>query len=288
MDKPLFVVFDGNAIVHRAYHAFKHTRPLTVPHTGELVSAVFGFAQMVLKTLGDLTPKCTAVAFDMKGPTFRHREYELYKAHRPPMPDDLANQLGRVRELVEALNIPIYELPAYEADDVIGALCRQAVDEGMRAIIITGDADAMQLVSSEVGVLYPKPGRSFSDTALFDADMVKGKFGVGPELVADYKGLVGDKSDNIPGVPGVGEKTALTLLLKFGDIESIYQRLDEVMPPRVQALLQENRPMAELSKKLATIDQDAPVVFNRELCVTSQYDREQAAAFFAELGFKSL
>ena len=163
MGKPLLVLFDGNAIVHRAYHAFAATKyrqekPLTVSKTGEVVSAVFGFASMLLKVLNDLKPTHIAVAFDKKGKTFRHDMFDQYKAHRPPMPEDLAGQIGRVKELVEAFCIPIFEIEKYEADDVLGTLSRQAVEQGIDSVIVTGDADAMQLVSPGVKVLYPRPG----------------------------------------------------------------------------------------------------------------------------------
>ncbi|MDP6142473.1 MAG: DNA polymerase I, partial [Dehalococcoidales bacterium] len=186
MEKPLLVLFDGNALIHRAYHALP---PLTVRKTGEMVSAVYGFAQMLLKVLSELKPTHYAIAFDKKAPTFRHQLFEQYKAHRPPTPDELINQIGRVRELVEAFHIPIFELDDYEADDVLGTLSHQASQQDTDAIIITGDADAMQLVSPRVKVLYPKPGRSFSDTTLYDETAVSDKYGVRPEHIADLKGL---------------------------------------------------------------------------------------------------
>ena len=175
MKKPLLVLFDGNALIHRAYHALP---PLTVSKTGEMVSAVYGFAQMLLKVLSELKPTHYAIAFDKKAPTFRHKLFDQYKAQRPPMPDELVNQLGRVRELVEAFRIPIFELDGYEADDLLGTLSHQASQQDTDTIIVTGDADTMQLVSPRVSVLYPKPGRSFSDTMLYDEAAVSNKYGV--------------------------------------------------------------------------------------------------------------
>jgi len=288
MQKSLLVLFDGNAIVHRAYHAFENTRTLTVPKTGEIVSAVFGFAQMLLKAINDLKPTCYAVAFDTKAPTFRHRMFDQYKSHRPPTPGELVNQFGRVRQLVEAFRIPIFELDGYEADDVLGTLSYQASEEGVDTIIVTGDGDTMQLVSKRVKVLYPKPRGSFSDTMLYDEAEVKQKYGVEPQQITDLKALVGDTSDNIPGVSGIGQKTAVKLIQQFGSIEEIYTRIDEVTPTRLQTILRESEAIARQSKKLATIDIETPVTLNLDDCQISHYDRNTVTELFRELEFYSL
>ncbi|MBN1176576.1 MAG: DNA polymerase I [Dehalococcoidales bacterium] len=293
MEKPLLVLFDGNAIVHRAYHAFGATRyrqekPLTVSKTGEVVSAVFGFASMLLKVINDLKPTHCAVAFDKAAPTFRHELFDDYKAQRPPMPDELAGQLGRVRELVEAFDIPIFEVDRYEADDVIGTLSGQAAKRGVDTVIVTGDADTMQLVSPHVKVLYPRAGRTFSDTTLFDPPAVREKYGVPPERIADLKALMGDSSDNIPGVPGIGQKTAVKLIQQFGSLDDIYKRLDDVTPPKTQALLRDNEDKARQSKELATIVMQTPVTLDLEKCSVARYDRRHAADLFRELEFYSL
>jgi DNA polymerase-1 len=285
MKKPRLVLFDGNALVHRAFHALP---PLTVGKTGEMVSAVYGFALMLLKAISELKPTHYAIAFDTKAPTFRHQLFDQYKAQRPPTPDELVNQLGRVRQLVEAFNIPIFELDGYEADDVLGTLSRQASKQDIDTIIVTGDADTMQLVSPRVRVLYPKPRGSFSDTMLYDEAAVSQKYGVESEHIADLKGLVGDPSDNIPGVPGIGGKTAAKLIQQFGAIEQIYAHIDEVTPPKVQALLRENETQARQSKKLATIVTQAPFTLNLDDCQISHYDRRQVAELFRELEFSSL
>jgi DNA polymerase I len=293
MDKPLLVLFDGNAIVHRAYHAFGPTRyrqatPLTVSKTGEVVSAVYGFALMLLKVLNDLKPTHYAVAFDKKGPTFRHELFDKYKAHRPPTPDELINQLGRVRQLVQTFRIPLFEIDKYEADDVLGTLSQQASQRGIDTVIVTGDADTMQLVSPHVKVLYPKAGKAFSDTQLFDEEAVRQKYGVGPEHIADLKAMEGDPSDNIPGVPGIGEKTAVKLIQQFGSLENVYKHLDEVTPPKTKEILQNNEAIARQSKELATIVTQTPVTLNMDDCRVSQFDRKQVADFFRELEFYSL
>lgn len=283
MKKPLLVLFDGNALVHRAFHALP---PLTVSKTGEMVSAVYGFALMLLKTINELKPTHYAVAFDKAAPTFRHQMFDRYKVQRPPTPDELVNQLGRVRQLVEAFHIPIFELDDYEADDILGTLSHQASDQDIDAIIVTGDADAMQLVSPRVRVLTPR--RAFGDTMLYDEDAVSQKYGIKPEQIADFKGLAGDPSDNIPGVPGIGEKTAVKLLQQFGSIDRIYAHIDEVTRPKLQALLRENEALARQSKELATIVTQTPVSLSLDDCRVSYYDRRQVTELFRELEFFSL
>ncbi|MBI4186437.1 MAG: DNA polymerase I [Chloroflexi bacterium] len=285
MEKPLLVLFDGNALVHRAYHALP---PLTVSKTGEMVSAVYGFAVMLLKALSELKPTHYAIAFDRPVPTFRHQLFEQYKAQRPKMPDELANQLGRVRQLVEAFRIPIFELDGYEADDVLGALSQQASQKAIDTIIVTGDADIMQLVSPRVKVFYSKPKGSFSDTILYDEAAVTEKYGVSPEHIADLKALVGDTTDNIPGVPGIGPVNAAKLIQQFGSIEQIYAHIDEVTPARIQTILRENEAIARQSKELATIVTQMPVALNLDDCQVSRYDRNQAVELFRELEFFSL
>ena len=288
MKKPLLVLFDGNAVVHRAFHAFGNSRPLTVSKTGEVVSAVYVFALMLLKIINELKPTCYAIAFDTKAPTFRHQMFDQYKAQRPTTPGELIDQLGRVRQLVQAFHIPIYELDGYEADDVLGTLSLQSSQQDIDTIIVTGDADAMQLVSPRVRVLYPKPRGGFNNTDLFDEAAVNQKYGITPEHIADFKGLKGDPSDNIPGVPGIGEKTAAKLIQQFGTIDQIYAHIDEVTPAKLQALLKQNEATARQSKELATIVTQTPVTLNLDDCQISHYDRNQATELFRELEFFSL
>ncbi|MBI3931053.1 MAG: DNA polymerase I, partial [Chloroflexi bacterium] len=282
------MLFDGNNIVHRAFHALETTRPLTVSKTGEIVSAVYVFALMLLKTINDLKPSHYAIAFDTKAPTFRHQMFDQYKAQRPPTPGELVNQLGRVRQLVEAFHIPIFEIDGYEADDVLGTLSHQASQQGIDTIIVSGDADTMQLVSPRVRVLYPKPRGSFSNTDVYDEAAVNQKYGVAPRQFADFKGLVGDATDNIPGVPQIGPVTAGKLLKQFGSIDQIYARIDEVAPPKLQALLRKNEAVARQSKELATIVTETPLNLNLDDCQISHYDRKRVTELFRELEFSSL
>ncbi|MFQ5987314.1 MAG: DNA polymerase I [Dehalococcoidia bacterium] len=271
-----FLLFDGNALVHRAFHALP---PLAVTKTGEMTGAVYGFASMVLKVVAELKPTHYAVAFDYPAPTFRHREFEGYKAQRPPAPEELKGQFHRVRQLVDAFNIPSFEVEGYEADDILGTLGRQASAQGVDTIIVSGDMDTLQLVSPRVRVLTPRPGRSFSDTVIY---------GISPPQIADLKGLKGDPSDNIPGVSGVGEKTAAKLLQKFGSVEEIYEHIDEVEPAKVKQALKEGEKAAQLSKRLATIATDVPITLNLDACVVSPFDRGKVVALFRELEFTSL
>jgi DNA polymerase-1 len=279
------LLIDGNALVHRAYHAMP---PLTVKKTGEPINAVYGFTNMLLKILNDLKPGYYAIAFDRKAPTFRKEMFEDYKANRPPTPDDLVSQLARARELAAAFNIPIFEMDGYEADDVIGTLSKKATEKGIESVIVTGDADAMQLVSPSVKVLYPKPQHTFGDTTLYEKETVNERYGVPPEHIADLKALVGDKSDNIPGVNGIGEKTAVKLIQTFGGVEDIYKHIDEVTPLKLREKLQQNEEIAHKCKVLATIATDMPIELDLNTCDIDNFDRSKAVAFFHELDFSKL
>jgi len=277
----MLLLVDGHALVHRAFHAVP---PLSTTK-GELVNAVYGFALMLLKAINELRPQYVAVAFDKAAPTFRHLEYEEYKAHRPPAPEGLHQQLARVRELTEALSIPIYEIEGWEADDVLGTLARQATERGLSVVIATGDADALQLVGPSVRVMVPLKG--FSETTTYDEVGVRQRYGLAPEQIPDYKALKGDPSDNIKGVPGVGDKTAARLLAEFGTVESLLARLDDA-PPKLRPLLAEHADEARQSKRLATIVTDVPVQLDLAKCRAGAYDRPRVVGLFRELEFRSL
>ena len=285
MQKPLLVLFDGNALVHRAFHALP---PLTVRKTGEMVGAVYGFASILLKAINDLKPTNYAIAFDKAAPTFRHKIFDDYKANRPETPAELRGQFGRVKELVQAFDMPIFELEGFEADDILGTLSTQASEQGIETVIVTGDADMMQLVTDKTKVLYPKPRGSFGDADLYDATAVLAKYEIKPENIADYKALKGDPSDNIPGVKGIGEKTAVKLIQQFGSVEQIYEHLSEVTPAKLQTLLRENEAVARQSKVLTTIVTNAPVTLNLQETQASHFNRNRVADIFRELEFSSL
>ncbi len=275
------VLIDGNALVHRAFHALP---PLTTGK-GELVNAVYGFASTLLKVLNEVRPEYVAVAFDRAAPTFRHAEYEAYKAHRPKTPEGLPEQFTRVRQLVEALGIPIFEIDGFEADDVLGTLSRQAEERGLAVLIVTGDTDALQLVSPATKVLTPQ--RIFSETTIYDEEAVRQRYGLEPRQLIDFKALKGDATDNIPGVPGVGEKTAQKLLQGFGDLDSLYANLDR-LPEKQRTLLAANEAIARQSRRLAAIVRDVPLELNLERWQGGRFDRARLVELLRELEFRSL
>jgi DNA polymerase I-like protein with 3'-5' exonuclease and polymerase domains len=280
------VLIDGHAVFHRAYHALP---PLTTSK-GELVNAVFGFTSMLLRSIADIKPDYIAVAFDTREPTFRHQEYTAYKAQRIAGPEELHDQLPRAKEVVEALNIPIFELAGYEADDIIGTLVEQATSNkqqvtGLETIIVTGDRDTLQLVRP--GVKVYTPGKSFSDVVYFDEKSTNEKYGLEPTQLIDFKALAGDQSDNIPGVRGIGEVTAKKLLQEFGSLENIYKNLEKI-PEKARNLLAKDAEGAALSKKLATIDVQTPVKLDLSKCVLKDYDQKAAEQLFLDLEFRSL
>jgi len=282
-DKTLFLLFDGNALVHRAFHALP---PLSIAKTGEMMNAVRGFAATLLKLLRENKPTYWAIAFDTPVPTFRHEKYAEYKKQRPPVPHELVNQLERVHQMAEAFNLPVFEIDGYEADDIIGTLSRQASEQGVDTLVVTGDNDMLQITSPLIKVMTPR--RGFTDTVVYDEAGVLNKYGLGPKELIDFKALTGDPSDNITGVPGVGDKTAVKLLLQYKNLEGIYSHLDEVIPERIRNLLREYKEQAFQSRELVTIVTDAPVDLNLKNCKVSAYDRDKVVNLFRELEFAQL
>ncbi len=283
-EKKLLLLMDGHALVHRAWHAIQ--QPLSLRSTGEEIRAVYGFMNSFLRTLIDVKPTHCAIAFDVRGPTFRHLSYEQYKAHRPESPPELHHQFERVRQIVRAFRIPIYEMEGYEADDVIGTLCRQAEEQQVETVILTGDTDTLQLVSPWVRVLLTY---SIQKRTLYDENAVRERYGgLMPGALADLKALHGDPSDNIPGIPGIGDKTAIRLLNEFGSIDGLYQHLDRVRPPRIQEALRENREAVLRSRALTTIDRNVPIQLDLEATRFWRYDRAEVIEVMRELEFFSL
>jgi len=281
--RPLLLLFDGHALVHRAFHALP---PLTQPKTGELVNAVYGFASTLLKVFADFKPTHWAIAFDRPAPTFRHEMFEEYKAQRPATPEELKGQIKKVHQLVEAFHIPVFEIDGFEADDVLGTLSKQADEQGIETIIVTGDNDMLQVVLPRVKALTPR--RTFTDTVLYDEEAVEQKYGIKPEQLADLKALAGDVSDNIPGLPGVGEKTATKLLQQYGSLQGIYDHIGDITPSKLQDTLREYRTQAFQSKELSTIVKDVPIKLDLKTCQVSHYDRNEVAKLFQELEFIKL
>jgi len=251
----LIALLDGNALVHRAFHALP---PLTSPK-GELVNATYGFTMMLLRALQDLHPTHVAAAFDTPKPTFRHERFDAYKGTRPPTPDGLGHQFATVFEVLEALKIPVYQLDGLEADDLLGTMADRSVEAGLDVIVITGDTDALQLVGPHVRVLVPR--RGLTDTVTYDEAAVYERYGLEPQQLVDLRALRGDVTDNIPGVPGIGEKTASKLLAAYGSVDSILANLDK-LPPKQAAQLRPYAEQMELSRSLAQIIRDAPLAFD--------------------------
>lgn len=282
------VLIDGNAIIHRAYHAL----PVTLTdRMNEPINAVYGFANILLRVISDLRPTHIAVAFDTPEPTFRHKEFEDYQAQRPEADPELKGQFTKVREVVGAFNIPIYEQKGYEADDLIGTLARQGVRVGEQedgvdeVLIVTGDRDILQLVTDKVRLYMPTHG--LSEGKIYGKEETVERMGVTPSQIVDYKALVGDPSDNYKGVPGIGPKTAEKLLGEYGTLHNIYGHIDD-LPKAVAKKLKENKESAYQSQKLAKIITDMDIVFDIDACNKWQIDSPEVMGVFEQYGFKSL
>ncbi len=282
MSRPLLILVDGHALAYRAFFALRESGLRS--SRGEPTYAVFGFAQILLTTLADYRPDYAAVAFDV-GRTFRDDLYAEYKAGRAETPEEFYPQFERMKQLVQALNIPIYTAEGYEADDVIGTLARQASAQGIDTIILTGDSDVLQLVDEHVRVALANPYGGKTSVTLYDVEQVRKRYdGLEPAQLADLRGLKGDSSDNIPGVRGIGEKGAIALLKQFGSLDHLLAHIDEA-PKRYQALLREQGEDARFSRQLATIVTDVPIQLDLHACRLGTYDRAAVIALFQELEF---
>lgn len=282
-----FILIDSHGIIHRAYHALP---PLTTP-AGEPIHAAFGFTTMLMRILKELKPDFIAAAFDLPGPTFRHAAYARYKAQRPKAPSDLTSQFAKVREVVAAFGIPIFEQEGYEADDIIGTIAKKVEGEkGVEVIVVTGDMDALQLVRPKLNVYAMRKG--ISDTVIYGVKEVEARYGFKPDKLVDFKGLRGDPSDNIPGVRGVGEKTAADLIAAFGSIDAVYRALkknDKRIGPALALRLREGEEDARFSRELAQIRSDAPIAFRlADTQWAGMKGNGDIHALFARFGFTSL
>ena len=283
-DKPLLMIIDGHAQVHRAFHAISVRQHLTVEKTGEDVTAVYGFANAFLRAVQEWSPTHCAIAFDLPAPTFRSLKFPAYKAHRPSTPLELRHQFDRVKELMRAFKVPVFEQEGFEGDDVIGTLARSAEQQQIETVILTGDTDTFQLVSPWVRVVL----HSIQDRKVYGESEVRARFGgLTPDQQPDFKALKGDTSDNIPGVPSIGDKTAIKLVLEHGNIENMYENLDQIEPARVREALREHRDTAFLSKELATIVRDAPINLDLEECRFWRYDRKDIIELFRQFDFSN-
>ena len=284
MKNKTFVIVDAMAMAYRAYFAFIN-RPLS-NSKGEPTSAVYGFVNQLLKVLEDHKPDYIAVATDSKEKTFRHEMYEDYKATREEMPDDMIPQIGRIKEIVELLNIPLYIKPGYEADDIIGTAVKLAEKKGMISYAVTPDKDYMQLVTDKT--IIAKPGRGSDDVVFYDVKKVIEDYGFEPKQMIDYLALIGDSSDNIPGVKGIGPKTALPLIQEFGSLDNIYKNIDKIEKAGTKKKLEESKENALLSKELAEINCSVPMEFDFNKAKFEKPDFDKLRDLFVELEFKNL
>lgn len=280
--RPTVVLVDATGLVYRAFFAL----PYFTTHDGRPTNAVYGFTTMLLKVLEEESPEYAAVVFDAPGPTFRHETFKEYKATRPTMPDDLRPQVALAREVADALGLPVFEVPGVEADDIIGTLARRAEREGMDVLIVTGDLDALQLVSPRVRVMVT--GRGITETTVYDEASVQARFGIAPSQIPDYKSLVGDPTDNIPGVPGIGPKTAARILSTVPSVEAALEGPDRVPDARLRDRLAEHREQILRSKQLATIETGLDVPLEWDSLRHRPLDPDRVRALFTRLEFKSL
>jgi len=293
LEKKLFIVIDANSIIHRAFHALP---PLT-NKKGELVNAVYGFLLVFLKIIKELKPDFIVAAFDSRGSTFRHHKYKEYKAKRPPAPESLYRQIPKIKKILKKFNIPIFEKEGFEADDIVGTIVnlvpKKQIFPKIENIILSGDSDTFQLVNDFTKVYSLK--RGVKDTVLYDEKLVKEKYqGLSPEQLLDFKALRGDPSDNIPGVSGIGEKTAIELLSKFKSLENIFREIEEKteksndLSSKIKEKLLKYKEQAFISKDLAKIEENVPIDFNLESCRWGNYNKEKIIETFKEFQFYSL
>lgn len=281
MPQGKFIIIDGNSLLYRAFYAL----PLLKTKTGVFTNAVYGFTTMLMKVLNEEKPACLAIAFDKGKTTFRNDHFEDYKAHRKATPDELRPQFPLVKEIVRAFRIPVYEIEGYEADDIIGTVSLKAEEMGYETVIVTGDRDALQLVSPKTKVMLTKKG--ISEMELYDENKVAERYGLKPAQIIDMKGLMGDTSDNIPGVPGIGEKTAVKLVLEYGSVEELLANRGTVTG-KLRDKLEQYAEQALLSKKLATIIRNVPIEIDLRECVVEEPDYAKLLGLGQSLEFKAL
>ena len=283
------VLIDGNSIINRAFYGIMGSKML-MTEDGTYTNAVYGFLAILFKLLEDIKPEYIAVAFDLKAPTARHKMYEGYKANRQGMPDELAEQMPIIKDVLRAMNIDIIEKAGYEADDVIGTLSRYGENQGLEVTILSGDRDTFQLATDKVTIKIPRTKAGKTETELFDREKVKEVYGIEPKQLIEVKGLQGDTSDNIPGVPGIGEKTALSLIQRYGTIDNLYEKLENDEAPDIKGKqkekLLENKDLAYLSRTLGTINLEVPFEDTLENLKLEEWNKPEVLAIFKELNFK--
>lgn len=276
-DNTIYLI-DASSYIYRAYHAI---RGLTNSQ-GFPTNAIFGFTRMLIKLIEDRKPEYLVMLFDSKGPTFRHKIFENYKANRPPMPDDLLLQIPYIKEVTQGLNLPQLELEGYEADDLIGTLATKAEEAGFSVVMVTGDKDFTQLVTDNIQIWDPMKEKTTT------IESIRESYGLEPEQITDVMGLSGDSSDNIPGVPGIGPKTAISLIQTYGSIDNLYQKIDKITQKKQKENLIKFKDQAYLSRQLVKIDMQAPVEFNPEKFKPGEHDNEKLSKLFKILEFRQL
>ncbi len=277
-ESPTLYLIDGSAYIYRAYHAVRGLSN----SKGLPTNATFGFTRMLIKLMQDRTPEYVAMFFDAKGPTFRHEQYEAYKANRPPMPEDLVQQLPCIRKVTEAFNIPVFEKSGYEADDLIGSLAGVAEERGFQVVMVTGDKDFMQLVTEQCTIWDPMKDK------VINTDAIRKEFKLAPRQMIDVMGFSGDTADNIPGIPGIGIKTAVKLIQNFGSMEGVYEGIETITAKKQKEKLATFKDQAFLSRELVTIDRSSPVTFDQDELRTKKVDDEALTQLFAEFEFRQL
>lgn len=288
-NNPVLVLIDAPAVLHRAWHALPK---LTDPQ-GRVVNAVYGFSSLLLKLIREQRPNYLVVAFDTKAPTFRHQKYREYKAGREKQPQEFYDQIPLTEKIIQGFNIPAFTLAGFEADDLIAAIIKEQKQKipGLKSLIVTGDLDLLQLVDEQTSVYYLRQG--LNQIKIYESNDVRERFNLEPKQLIDFKALRGDASDNIKGVPGIGEKNALDLIKKFGSLEKIYTYLEnnkeqELIKPTIAKILQDNKEQAILSKELVTIKQEISNLNLKKITAFGKLDFEKISQIFKEFGFKSL
>mgnify|MGYP000478520095 FL=1 len=283
----MLVLIDGNSILNRAFYGIMGNKMLTTPD-GKYTNAVYGFLAIMFKVMDDINPDYMAVAFDLKAPTARHKMYAGYKATRHAMPEELAEQMPIIKDILRKMNITIIEKEGYEADDILGTLSKRAEKEGMEVTIVSGDRDTFQLASKNIKIRIPRTKMGKTETDIFDEDKVIETYGVTPKQMIEVKGLMGDTSDNIPGVPGVGEKTALNLIKEYGSIDKLYKTIDEspnAVKGKLKEKLVENKDLAILSRTLGTINLEVPLDEKISDLKLVEWNNDEVLSTFKELKF---
>lgn len=286
MDKnKKLLIIDSSSLIYRAFYALP---PLT-DKNGRPTGAIYGFLLTLFKAIKDTRANFAVACFDVPRPTFRHRQFEEYKAHRPPTPEGIISQISQIKEVLKAFSIPIFEKEGFEADDVIATIAEKAKKENVDIYIVSGDMDNLQLVGGNVR-LYTL-GKNIKETIIYDEKKVKEKFGVRPDQMNDFKAMTGDVSDNIPGVPGIGKTTAADIIQRFGSLDALYLELatdTAVLKPKVKEMLKQNKDKAFLSLSLVKAKKDVDLNFDFEACRFGGFDKNRATAILNEMNFATL